>query len=87
METSMPSQAKTKVALVGGAVMVALAAAIGGGVLLSDTTTSTTIATPTSSAAPTPPPPTAPGAPGSQTKDFNAPGGGGDTGCIPHANC
>lgn len=84
----MPSQAKTKVALVGGAVMVALAAGVDGGVLLSDTTPPRTIATPTSSVAPTPPPPAAPGAPGptSTTRDFNAPGGG-DTGCIPHANC
>lgn len=85
----MLSHAKTKVALVSGAVMVALAAGVGSGVLLSDTTTPTTIATPTSSVAPTPPPPATPGAPdpGSPTRDFNAPGGGGDTGCIPHANC
>ena len=81
----MPSQAKTKVALAGGAVMVALAAGVGGGVLLGDATTAKTLATPTSSVAPTPPPTPAPGSP---TRDFNAPGnGGGDTGCIPHVNC
>ncbi len=85
----MLSHAKTRFALVSGAVVVALAAGVGGGVLLSDTTMPETIATPTSSVAPTPPPPAAPGAPapGPQTRDFNAPGGGGDTGCIPHANC
>ncbi len=88
METLMPFQAKTKIALAGGAVMVALAAGIGGGVLLSDASAPRPIATPTSSLAPTPPP-AAPGAPatGTPSRDFNAPGGGGDTGCIPHANC
>lgn len=35
----MPSQAKTKLTLAGGAVVVALAAGVGGGVLLSNTTT------------------------------------------------
>ncbi len=82
----MPSQAKTKFALVGGAVVVALAAGVGGGVLLSDATTPRTIATPTSTLAP--PPPTAPGSPasGAPTRDYIAPGGG-DTGCIPHFNC
>jgi len=68
----MPFQAKTRVALIGGAVMVALAARVGGGVLLSDTTTPTSIATPTSSVAPTSPP--TDGAPAPST-DTNVPGG------------
>ncbi len=85
----MLSHVKTRFALVSGAVVVALSAGVGAAVLLSDTTMTTTIATPTSSVAPAPPAPATPGAPapGSQTRDFNAPGGGGDTGCIPHANC
>lgn len=84
----MQSQAKTKIALAGGAVMVALAAGIGGGVLLGDAAAPRTIATPASSVAPTPSPTTT-GAPasGSPGRDFNAPGGGADNGCIPHANC
>lgn len=84
----MPSLPKTKIALAGGAFMVALAAGIGGGVVLGDASTPKSIATPTTSAAPTPPP-AAPGTPasGSPSRDFNAPGGGADTGCIPHANC
>jgi hypothetical protein len=84
----MPSQVKTRVALVGGAVMVALAAGVGGGVLLSDTTTPTRIATPTSSVPSTSPPTAAPGAPtiSPSTGNFNSLGGG-DTGCVHHVNC
>lgn len=59
-EKKMPSRAKTRIALAGGAVVVALAAGVGGGVLSSNTAPSTQLATPTSSVAPTPPPPTAP---------------------------
>lgn len=52
----MASRARTKIALVGGAFMVALAAGVGDGVLLGDTTTPTTVADPTSSVTPTPHP-------------------------------
>jgi hypothetical protein len=77
----MPSQAKARVALIGGAVTVALAAGVGG-VLLSDTTTPTPIATPTSSVAPTPPPTDGAPAPSTDSNVPSAPGG-----CIPHINC
>lgn len=80
----MSSQAKTKIALVGGAVVVAFAAGVGGGVLLGDTTTSAPVATPTSTVAPAPAPPTTAGAPTPST-DGNVPGAPG--GCIPHMNC
>lgn len=80
----MPSQAKTKIALIGGAVIVAFAAGVGGGVLLSDTTTPAPMATPTSSVAPAPAPPTTAGAPAPST-DGNVPSAPG--GCIPHINC
>ena len=80
----MPSQAKTKIALVGGALAVAFAAGVGGGVLLSETTTPTPIATPTSSVTPAPARDATPGAPAPST-DSNVPGG--SNGCIPHVNC
>lgn len=80
----MPSQAKPKIALAGGAVMVALAAGIGGGVLLTDASAPKSIATPTSSVAPTPAPPTAAGTPAPPTDGYVP---GGSNGCILHANC
>lgn len=79
----MEPHVKTKVALIGGAAVVALAAGVGG-VLLSDTSTPTPIATPTSTVAPAPTSPTTAGTPAPAT-DGNVPGG--STGCIPHANC
>lgn len=78
----MPSQAKTKIALVGGAVMVAFGAGVDG-VLLSNTTTPTPIASPTSTVAPTPALPTSEAtAPATNGNVPSAPGG-----CIPHINC
>lgn len=56
----MPSQGKTRIALAGGAVAVALAAGVGGGVLFSNTTKPAKIATPTSSVVPPPRSPAAP---------------------------
>lgn len=80
-ENSMPSQSKTKIALVGGAVAVAFAAGIGGGALLGNTTTPTPVATPTSSVAPTPPATATP----APSTDGAVPSG--SNGCIPHMNC
>ncbi len=82
----MKSQAKTAIAVLGGASMLALGAALaGGGQALTDTTI--TMATPTSTVAPAPPTAVAPADPATQSpRQFESPGGG-ITGCIPHVNC
>lgn len=80
-ESSMPSQARTKIALFTGAATVALAAGVGG-VLWSNTTTAAPLATPTSSVVPAPPSPTPDPAPATDGNVPSAPGG-----CIPHINC
>lgn len=82
----MRTQAKTAIAVLGGASAVALSIAFAGGnEALTDTTIP--IATPTSSVAPAPSPAVAPGDTASPTRPFEAPGGEPPSGCIPHMNC
>ena len=66
---SMPSHARARIALAGGALMVALAAAVGGGVGLSDATRPALVADPAPVEEPAPPPPVASEAPRPSTVD------------------
>jgi hypothetical protein len=71
-ESSMACHAGIKIALAGGAVMVALAAGVGGGAGLSNATPPTPVALPASVVGPPPPPPHASGVPPSSPAEAPA---------------
>jgi hypothetical protein len=85
----MKTRAKTAIAVVGGASMLALGVLLAGGSQALSVTTKP-VATPTSSVAAAPSPAVAPEdtATVSPTSQFESPGGGEPpSGCIPHMNC